>query len=77
MFFLINLTTKCKTNLRDYLRNNSEEIHLRSYLQDMLVNIIRKKEISNRMFVICIINTAIITINTIKTITMPIISYFI
>ena len=29
------------------------------------------------MFVICMKNTAIITINTIKTITMAIISYFI
>ena len=39
----------------------------------MLVNIIRKIKISNRMN----INTAIITINTIKTITMPIFSYLI
>ena len=29
------------------------------------------------MFVVCMNNTAIITINTIKTITIPVISYFI
>ena len=43
----------------------------------MAVNIIRKIKISSRMFAICIINTAFITISTIKTITMPIISHFI
>ena len=53
--------------------------NLRNYLQqDMLVNILRIIKISNRTFVVCmIINTAIITINTIKTIAMPIISYFV
>ena len=40
----------------------------------MLVNIIRKIKLLSRIFVI---NTAIITTNAIKTITMPIISYFI
>ena len=38
----------------------------------MLVKIIGKMKISSRIFVIYIINIAIITINTIKTITMPI-----
>ena len=73
MFFLIKRTAKCKTNLRNTLRNNLQEIYLRNYLQDMLVNIIK---ISRRMFVICMNNTAIITINTIKTIIVPVISYF-
>ena len=43
----------------------------------MLVNIIKKMNISSRMFVICVNNTAIITINTIKAITMPVILYFV
>ena len=34
-FNLINLTTKCETNLRAYLTNNLEEIYLRNYLQDI------------------------------------------
>ena len=38
----------------------------------MLVNIMRKIKISNRMFVICMNITAVIAINTIKTIAMPI-----
>ena len=46
------LTTKCKTNLRNYLRNNLEENYLRNYSQDMLVNNIEIK-ISSRIFVIC------------------------
>ena len=47
---------KCKTNLRIYLRNNLQEIYLKSYLQDMLVNIIRKIKTSSRMFVVCMNN---------------------
>ena len=43
----------------------------------MLVNIIKKKKILSSMFVICMKNTAIITINTIKTITVAIMTYFI
>ena len=42
----------------------------------MVVNIIKKKNIKQYVC-ICTKTTAIITINTIKTITMPIISYFI
>ena len=78
MLFLINLATKCKTNLRNYLRNNNlKEIYLRNYLQDMHVNIIRKIKISSRIFVIRIITiiTAIITINTTKTSTNHLIIY--
>ena len=74
MHALINLTTKWKTNL-NYLRNNLWEIYLRNYLQVMPVNIIRKI-ISNWMFIIWMNNTGIITINTIKTITVPIISFY-
>ena len=72
MLFLINLKTKCKTNLKNYfkknfIRNLFKKLFTRHACQqqDMLVNIKRK-----------IINTAIVTINIIKTITMPII-YFI
>ena len=43
----------------------------------MLVNITKKIKISSSLFVICMKNTAIITINTVKTIAMPVISYFI
>ena len=39
IYFLINLRTKCKGNLRNCLRNNSWEIYVRNYSQDMLVNI--------------------------------------
>ena len=50
------------------MRNNLQEIYLRIYLQDMPVNITRRKiKISSRFFAICINNTAIITINTFKT----------
>ena len=42
----------------------------------MPVNIIRKIKISNWMFIIWMNNTGIITINTIKTITVPIISFY-
>ena len=42
MLFLINLTIKCQTNLRNYLKNHLSEISLRNSLQDMLVNIIIK-----------------------------------
>ena len=37
----------------------------------------KKKKISRSMFVICMKNTAIITINTIKTITVAIMPYFV
>ena len=43
----------------------------------MLGNIVRKIKISSRMFVICMNNSAIITLNAIKTNVMPITSYFI
>ena len=36
MHVLINLTTKCKTNLRNYLRNNLYEIYLTNYLQNVI-----------------------------------------
>ena len=42
----------------------------------MLSNNIKKIKISSRKFVICMNNTAIITINTPKTITISFISYF-
>ena len=42
-YFLINLTIKFKTNVRNYF-------------QDMLVNVIRKIKISSRIFVICMNN---------------------
>ena len=42
MLFLINLTIKCQTNLRNYLKNHLSEISLTNSLQDMLVNIIIK-----------------------------------
>ena len=73
--FFVNLTTKCKTNLKTYFRNNLEEIYLRN-LQDTLFNIIRRKYQAEYLLFARIINTAIITIKTIKTITIAIISYF-
>ena len=68
MLFLINLTIKCKTftrNLRNYLK------------QDMLVNDKNDKNIKQCLLFALIISTGIIIITTIKTIAMPIISYFI
>ena len=51
MLFLINLTTKCKTNSINSLRNNLiQEIYLRNYLQDMFVTITRKIKISSTGF---------------------------
>ena len=65
MLFLINLTAKYKTNLRHYLGNNLQEIYLQS----------NKQYQAEFLLFAWKINT--VTINTIKTITMPIISHFI
>ena len=43
------LTTTCKTNLRK-LRSNLQKICLTTYLQDMLVNITREKNIKQNFF---------------------------
>ena len=76
MLFIINLPTKYKTFTRNlyvkFIRN------LRNYLkQDMLVNDKNEKNIKQCLLFALIISTGIIIITTIKTIAMPIISYFI
>ena len=76
MLFIINLPTKYKTFTRNlyvkFIRN------LRNYLkQDMLVNDKNDKNIKQCLLFALIISTGIIIITTIKTIAMPIISYFI
>ena len=45
----MNLKTKYKANLRGYLRNNLLEIYLRNYLQDMLVNFKKDKNIKHNV----------------------------
>ena len=78
LFNMSILQQNVKQILKNYLRNYLWEIYSRKCLQDIFVNIKRMIKYQAKCFLFAwIINPVIIIINTMNTITMPIISYFI